>query len=234
MSVPIKEQEISKAYDVIKSGGLIVCPTKVGYILVGNTKEALERKFDLKKRPLRKSAVVLSNYSMLPKIAQIPENHKKFIDAIEDSKYLCGFILKRNEDAFMAVDEMARQMSVQPDGTSCFVINHGGYSEYLAQRAEEDGTFVLASSANPSGTGNRGKFKNIGERILNGVDMAIEHDEYVAQRYEPDSGEQGVMVSLMKDRPKIIRKGLNCPEIEKILADVYGADGYDVEHGAHP
>lgn len=234
MSVAIKKTEIESAYNIVKEGGLIVCPTKVGYILVGNTEAALLRKFDLKQRPLKKSAVVLTNYENLFTVAQVPAEHQAFIDRIEESEYLCGFICERREEAFESLDEKAREMSQQPDGTSCFVINHGAYSEYLVERAVEDNSHILASSANPSGTGNRGQFEKIGERILNGVDMAIEHDAYVAQRYEPDSGEQGVMVSFMTEKPTIIRKGLNTEEIEAILADVYGEDGYEVQHGMHP
>lgn len=234
MTVEMRRPQADQAYHVIRNGGLIVCPTKVGYILVGNTKEALERKFDLKQRPLKKSAVVLTNYDNLNKVAHVPEEHQAFVDAIEQSKHLCGFICQRKEEAFENIDEHARKMSLQPDGTSCFVINHGAYSEYFVQKAVADNSHILASSANPSGTGNRGRFQNIGDRILGGVDMAIEHDDYVAQRYEPGSGEQGVMVSFMTEKPTIIRKGLNCPEIEAILAEVYGADGYEVQHGMHP
>ena len=39
---------------------------------------------------------------------------------------------------------------------------------------------VYASSANPSGKGNRGKVEGIGERIENAVDLVIEADDYVA------------------------------------------------------
>lgn len=38
---------------------------------------------------------------------------------------------------------------------------------------------VYASSANPSGKGNRGKVEGIGERIEGAVDLVIEADDYV-------------------------------------------------------
>jgi tRNA A37 threonylcarbamoyladenosine synthetase subunit TsaC/SUA5/YrdC len=230
----MKQDEIEKAYEIVKGGGLIICPTRVGYILVGASARALKRKFELKERAEKKSAVVLTNYTQLPGIAQIPPQHKRFIDGIEHIQILCGFILKRNDRAFSHLDGRIQALTQQPDNSSCFVIHHGVYSEYLAKRAAKDGIFVFASSANKSGTGNRGRFKNIGDRIVGGVDYAIEHDEYVAQDYEPDSGEQGVMVSFITPKPTVIRRGLKLQLITDLLTDIYGADGWIMDHGAHP
>ncbi len=232
--VPIKQDEIEKAYQIIKQGGLVVCPTRVGYILAGTSAQAMEKKFKLKHRPLRKSSVVLTDYAQLEQVALIPQRHRAFIDGIEKIAILCGFILERKEDAFAHLDEKSREMSKQPDGTSCFVIHHGCYSEYLVSQAKKDGIFILASSANKSGTGNRGRFENIGEEILGGVDYAVEHNEYVSQDYAPDSGEQGVMVSLLTDRPVVIRQGLKLSLITDLLTQCYGTDGWDMKHGLHP
>ena len=40
-------------------GGVIVCPTKVGYIIMATDKAGLERKFDAKERKRNKPGVVL-------------------------------------------------------------------------------------------------------------------------------------------------------------------------------
>ena len=40
-------------------GGMIVCPTKVGYIIMTSDKEGLERKFEAKQRNRNKPGVVL-------------------------------------------------------------------------------------------------------------------------------------------------------------------------------
>lgn len=234
VNVEIKQKEIEKAFDVIKNGGLIICPTRVGYILVGNTEAALKRKFELKHRPQQKSAVVLTEYRQLFEIAQVPRLHKKFIDAIEQADILCGFIFKRKEEKFMTLDAFTRGITRLPDETSCFVINHGAYSQYLVKQARKDHTYVFASSANRSGTGNRGRFENIGDEIVNGVDFSVAHNAYVAQRYKPDSGEQGVMVNLIANRPAVIRKGLDLQKITDILTRIYGEEGWGMQHGNHP
>ena len=49
-----------EGYDILKGeGGCIVCPTKVGYIIMTSDKAGLERKFAAKERNRNKPGVVL-------------------------------------------------------------------------------------------------------------------------------------------------------------------------------
>ena len=131
-------------------------------------------------------------------------------------------------------------------GTSCFVIKFGKAGEQLAAKLWEEGKMVYASSANPSGKGNRGKVEGIGERIEGAVDLVIEADDYVAS-IQPDKTietryEQGVMVSMVdKDgklipeqggarstspAPVVIRKGLDIDKIMMHLSDIFNSWDY--------
>lgn len=54
------------------SGGMIVCPTKVGYIIMTSDARGLERKFDAKQRNRNKPGVVLcGSLAQLKKLAQL-------------------------------------------------------------------------------------------------------------------------------------------------------------------
>ena len=65
----------------------------------------------------------------------------------------------------------------------CFVICFGKPSETICRQLWEDHKrLIFASSANPSGKGNRGQLEGVGEKILNGIDMAIYADDYVAKQ----------------------------------------------------
>ena len=224
-----------RAFNIISDGGLVVVPTKVGYIIAGASGASLERKFELKERPLTKPAVVLTKSSRLDELAVVPAQHREFVEVIDKTSVLCGFILHRKSERFASLDKQAKVLSMLPDGSSCFVINHGAYTEALVDMTDSSEMFILASSANRSGTGNRGLYQRVGERILKGVDFSIEHDEYVAQRYKPESGEQGVMISLLEDVPVLIRKGLYDNEIMAVMNDVYGPEGkgWKYDHGSY-
>jgi len=227
-------EEVNRAYSVLKSGGLVISPTKVGYIMVGCTFESIKRKFDLKQRKKSKSAVILTRYENLEVVSLVPSIHQKFISLLNQSNLLCGFILKRNKDAFVTLNKDLVDYTKQPNETSCFVINHGLYSEQLEKFATLDNILLFASSANKSGTGNKGKFKNIGDSIIKNVNYSIIDDEYVAQRYQDKEAEQGVMIDLTSDVPSLIRLGLFSDKIVQLLSLIYGEKGFTINHGAYP
>ena len=102
---------------------------------------------------------------------------------------------------------MVEELMTDVRGTSCFVIKFGKLvNSWLLNCGRRK--MVYASSANPSGKGNRGKVEGIGERIEGAVDLVIEADDYVAS-IQPDKTietryEQGVMVSMVDKDGKLI------------------------------
>ena len=220
---PIKQNGAQKAYECMKIGGLAIIPSKVGYTLIGSCEKAISKMFAIKGRPLSKPCVVLTRRDLLDELAEVPKKYIPFINAIQESKMLCGFILKRKSNRlFDSLDQYTNQNSQRKDGTSCFVINGGGYFQYLIDHAHTDGTLVVGSSANKSGTGNEGTFMNIPQNIREEVDYAIEDNAYVWQNYNPVTREQGVMVDITGHKPFIVRKGLKFTEIAKIIEEQTG------------
>ena len=219
-----------------------IVPTKVGYIVAAVDRNGLERKFELKERPLNKPGVVLA--SVLEQFYEIAEVNDTFnrelIEQIYATGALCGFILPWNKKAMEHyVPEDLQELVQDKKGTSCFVYNHGIYTEVLANNMlRNHELIVFASSANPSGQGNRGRFKGIGEKIINGADIVIEADDYVkAQQPSKDEGsryEQGVMVSLVTENPTVIRTGLDIGTIVSVMAEVCGRKrAFDFRPGAY-
>lgn len=235
---------ISEAVEVLKQpGGAIVSPTKVGYIIMTMDRKGLERKFEAKQRNLNKPGVVLcASMDQLRELAQLTPEIEAFYQKHWDQDILLGCILPwKNEsmDKYIPTDGSKELMS-DTRGTSCFVIKYGVASEQISKEMwENDKKLMFASSANPSGQGNRGKIEGIGERIANGVDLIIEADDYV-ESIQPDKTvdtryEQGVMVSMVDTNgnlipeqkgergvtpaPVLIRKGLDVDKIMANLAD---------------
>ena len=236
---------VKEAVDLLRQGGkAIVSPTKVGYIIATIDEEGLKKKFILKNRPLTKPGVVLcSSLDQLHTLARTTEQ----IDALYASCYekdiLLGCILpwkKEAEQKFLSAD--AQPMVQDKRGTSCFVIRFGTPSEQIVKELwEKYQTLVFASSANPSGKGNRGQIEGIGERITNGADLLIAADEYV-KKQQPRKTiesryEQGVMVSMVDengnflDVPVVIRKGLAVEKIMLELTKIYRH--FDYRHGQY-
>lgn len=233
-------------------GGVIVCPTKVGYIIMTADKAGLERKFDAKERKRNKPGVVLcGSMEELRELAQLTPEIDAFYQKHWDEDILLGCILPWKPEAYqklVAYGDGREELMTDVRGTSCFVIKFGVAGEQIAKEMwEKEGRMVYASSANPSGKGNRGKAEGIGERIESKVDLVIEADDYVAS-IQPDKTvetryEQGVMVSMVDAKgklipeqgtnsrsiepcPVVIRKGLDIDKIMMHLSDHFNSWNY--------
>ena len=181
---------------------------------------------------------------MTPEIEQMYQKHW-------DDDILLGCILpwKAAGKAMIPADGSQELMMDQRE-TSCFVIKFGKPSEKIAKTMWETyHKFSFASSANPSGKGNRGLVTGIGEQIERAADLIIEANDYVAS-IQPDKTvdtryEQGVMVSMVDDKghlipeqhgrvgvqpaPIVIRKGLDVDKIMKHMSDIFTT--WDYRHG---
>ncbi|HEY4044458.1 MAG TPA: Sua5/YciO/YrdC/YwlC family protein, partial [Rhodopila sp.] len=194
----------ARAADTLAApGGLVVCATKVGYILMTTDGAGLERKFDAKQRSRNKPGVVLvSSIDQLTELAELNDEILAFYQLHWDNDILLGCILPWREEALRLIpDDTAKTLAMDTRGTSCFVIKFGRPAEQLAETLWQSRTLTFASSANPSGVGNKGRVEGIGQRIEAEADLIIAADDYVASMQPGKSAdsrhEQGVMVSMV-------------------------------------
>jgi tRNA A37 threonylcarbamoyladenosine synthetase subunit TsaC/SUA5/YrdC len=235
-------------------GGMIVSPTKVGYIIMTSDLGGLRRKFSAKQRALNKPGVVLcSSMQQLRQLAQMNDEVEAFYQKAWDDDILLGCILPWNLSATHHIPaDGSTELMMDRRGTSCFVIKYGVPSEIIAHDLwEEHGRLAFASSANPSGKGNSGRIAGIGERIHNEADLVIAADEFV-RSIQPGANEhtryeQGVMVSMVdadgnlipqqrgrrsiQPGPVVIRTGLAVDKIMSLLSDLFPS--WDYRHGAY-
>ena len=230
-------------------GGMIVCPTKVGYIVMTSDRKGLERKFDAKQRNLNKPGVVLcGSMEQLKALAEMNPEIEEFYQSHWDKDILLGCILPwKKSAADQLPNDGRKELMMDTRGTSCFVIKFGVPGENLTKELwEKYGKMAFASSANPSGKGNRGLIEGIGERIENAADLIIKANDYVASIQPSASArtryEQGVMVSMVdadgnlvpeqkgqrsiSPAPVVIRKGIYINEIMFELSEHFTSWDY--------
>lgn len=239
-----------RALELLRKGGAcIVTPTKVGYIIVATDLKGLERKFEAKGRDFNKPGVVLcGSIDQLKLLAEMNEEIECFYREHWERDILLGCILPWRDKSF--IPDGCERLMMDRRGTSCFVIKFGLPSEMIVQELwETNRTLVFASSANPSGKGNRGRVSGIGEKIESSVDLVIAADDYVAsiQPLSESRYEQGVMISMVDGSgelipeqrgersvfpsPTLIRKGLDVDKITAILCKYFNSWNY--RHGEY-
>lgn len=108
-------------------GGMIVCPTKVGYIIMTSDAKGLERKFDAKQRNRNKPGVVLcGSLEQLKELAQLNPEIESLYQQHWDQDVLLGCILPWKEDAVARIPEDgSKDLMMDRRQTSCFVIKFG-------------------------------------------------------------------------------------------------------------
>ena len=245
-----KGQWVATGTESLEQGKIIVSPTKVGYIIMATTLEGLQRKFEAKQRKQNKPAVVLcSSLSQVRQLAQLHPEIEAFYQKHWDQDILLGCILPWKPSELEKLDPQIRPLVSDHRDTSCFVIKFGTPSEQIVAKNWEKGRLTFASSANPSGQGNRGQVEYIGNRIEEAADVIITANDYVAS-IQPDKThqnryEQGVMVAMVDHAgqlvpeqdsqrsitpaPVLIRKGLDTEQILINLSDHFPS--WDYRHG---
>ncbi|CAH1853110.1 L-threonylcarbamoyladenylate synthase [Convivina intestini] len=242
-----------EAIEILKGeGGMIVSPTKVGYIIMTSDKAGLERKFAAKNRKRNKPGVVLcGSVEQVKELAQMTPEIEEMYQRHWDQDILLGCILPWKDEAKKMIPaDGSQELMMDGRDTSCFVIKFGRPSEKIAKHMwEEYGKFSFASSANPSGQGNRGLVTGIGDQIEQTADLIIEANDYVASIQPNETAEtryeQGVMVSMVDEQgnlipqqngqvgvqpaPIVIRKGLDVDKIMKNMSDIFNS--WDYRHG---
>lgn len=242
---------VQEAVDLLLGdGGMIVSPTKVGYIIGTSDYKGLERKFEAKHRKRNKPGVVLcGSMEQLRELAALTPEIDAFYQQCWDEDILMGCILPWQDAAKekYVPNDGALDLMTDVRGTSCFVIRFGVPGEQIADALwQKERKLMFASSANPSGKGNRGLVEGIGEEIANAADLIIEGNDYV-KSIQPDASvetryEQGVMVSFVDDdgkvvpeqkgermiepAPVVIRKGIYINRIMSILAEHFNSWDY--------
>ena len=244
-----------EAVSLLREGGrIVVCPTKVGYIILTSDRASLDRKFAVKRRALTKPGVVLcGSMEQLRELAELTPEIEEFYQRHWDQDILMGCILPWSDSGRAHIPaDGSEQLVTDQRGTSCFVIRFGTPGENVVRELwERDRKLTFASSANPSGRGNRGVVEGIGEAIDGEADLVIEGDDYV-RSIQPDATpetryEQGVMVSFVDARgvlvpaqgsersvtpaPVVIRAGIDIDRIMVNLAAQFNS--WDYRHGEY-
>ena len=239
---------------LLGEGGMIVSPTKVGYIIMTSDFIGLRRKFSAKQRARNKPGVVLcSSMQQLRLLAKMNDEVDAFYQKAWDEDILLGCILPWKEGAAKYIPaDGSKELMMDRRGTSCFVIKFGVPSEVIARELwVGHKKLVFASSANPSGKGNSGRIAGVGERIDHEADLIIAADEFV-RSIQPGASEhtryeQGVMVSMVdaegnlipqqggrrsiQPGPVVIRKGLDIGKIMSLMSDLFLS--WDYRHGTY-
>ena len=157
------QDEINKAFQVIKRGGIIVYPTDTiwGIGCDATNYDAVQRIYDIKKRVESKSMICLvSDFKML----------NQYIEEVPEVAY---DILKYAQKPTTIIYDRPLRVSenlIAEDNTLAIRVIRNGFSNKLLRKFKKP---IVSTSANVSGKPSPRSFQEINKEILKGVDYVV-------------------------------------------------------------
>lgn len=169
-------EEIQKALEVLRSGGVILYPTDTvwGIGCDATDPEAVARIFAIKKREDSKSLVLLaSDVDMICRyIREIPEMAVQLIDVNDKPMTIIYPDAVAGEKGDMKADRRALAFNtVAEDGTVGIRIPMMDFCRQLVARL---GRPIVSTSANISGCPTPGRYSEISDEIRSAVDHTVD------------------------------------------------------------
>ena len=183
-------EEVHKAYEIIKDGGIILYPTDTvwGIGCDATNAEAVAKIYALKRREESKSMIVLMN------------GEKMMYNVFKDIPEVAWQILDFSDKPTTLILDLPRNVAsnlIAPDKTLGVRLIKDPFCFKLLERMKKP---LVSTSANISGQPTPFNFKEIGSEILKGVD-------YVVNLNRNKIGRPSTIIKLTNDaQVKIIRK----------------------------
>ncbi len=171
------QEEIKKALEVLRSGGVILYPTDTiwGIGCDATNEEAVKRVYEIKQREDSKSMLVLLDN---------PNKLNSYIEEVPEIAWdLVEFTDKPMTIIYPGAKNLAKNL-IAPDGTIGIRITEEDFSNNLIFRFRKP---IVSTSANISGDPSPKHFADISEEIKNAVDYIVDYRQEETENPAPSS-----------------------------------------------
>ena len=214
--------DIAKSvFDTVSNSGTAIFRTDVGYAIVGQTSEAIQRIFEYKQRSFNKPCGCFGSLEMFKELIKFTAEQLEFVEAITlDANFPLSIVgrydsdhpIMKNADPFVL-------KNASKSGTIDLLMNAGPIHDEIARLALESGMGVFGSSANMSLSGSKYDFKDVEIELRNKVDLALDGGK---TKFSHPDGLGSTIIDLDTFEP--FRIGIRFQEIRKIAKDKLNID----------
>ncbi len=171
------EGDARRAVDVVKSGGVVVIPTDVGYAGMGGCEAALTRFFKAKGRGAHKRNAMLGFPELHREVHRLDRRAEDIVRALVDDFDLPISAIapfRAGHPLLRAFDPAALEASTE-DGTVAMLMNVGKLEDAIARLAAAEGQALFGSSANLTGSGTRFRLEDVQPEIRDCAELTINY-----------------------------------------------------------
>jgi len=170
--------------DVVKTGGVAIFPTDVGYAGVGGCEAALLRFFRAKGRGTHKRNAMLGNLDIHKEVHVMPPRARDMIRALvldHDLPISAIGPFRADHPLPCALEPAALEASTE-GGTLAILMNVGALEEVMSRLAHAEGQPLFGSSANLTGSGTKFRAEDVQPEIRAAADLVV---DYGLRKYHP-------------------------------------------------
>lgn len=168
----VNRDDINKALETLKNGGLILYPTDTiwGIGCDATNEDAVQKVFALKGRDKSKSMIVLlhNDNQLASYVNEIPEVAYELIEYTTNPLTI----------VYSKAKNLAPTTLAEDGSVGIRIVKHP-FCEQLLQRFRKP---IISTSANLSGHQPPSNFSEISEDIIDGVDYVVEYDQLLASK----------------------------------------------------
>lgn len=171
------KEEINKALEVLKNGGLILYPTDTvwGIGCDATNQEAVAKVYTLKQREDSKSMIALL------------DTDNKLQSYVSDVPDVAYDLIEYSEKPLTIIYSGAKNLAtnlVNADGSIGIRIPKHEFCQQLIQRFRKP---IVSTSANLSGKLTPGNFSEISSEIIEGVDYVVDFEQMSSEKKQPST-----------------------------------------------
>lgn len=180
-NVPNVSRDAQQAYQTLKSGGVIIAPTDVGYALITSTQAGLKRIFAAKGRRENHNVGIIGTYKQHREIHLLPESKFEMTRVLtEDMGMIVGIIAKfdsKNLDPRLAALDKNTLSQVTKGDTVSIAIPEGPFLRELGSLCDADPQHMLmfGTSANLTGQGQRFRIEDVEPAVVAYADLVVDY-----------------------------------------------------------
>ena len=226
--------DAKRIYDTVTAGGAVIMPSDIGYGAIASSSEALLRLFRAKRRAPHKRHAMAGNYDLHREIHELGRREQDMVDAVVLDAGLPLAVVGPYEATHpvVAAVEPETLAASTVDDTLAMLINGGALQDAVVRLAHANGTPLLGSSANLTGTGTKFRVQDIEQPIVDAVDLVVDHGLRKYHLYRRSS----TMIDFAT--MEVVRIGACYELIADIFANQFGIDlpadpGWDALPSGH-
>ncbi len=171
------QEDIKKACEAMRAGGLILYPTDTiwGIGCDATNEEAVRKVYDLKKRADNKAMLVLI------------DNPAKLQTYVEDVPDIAWDLIEASDNPLTLIYDKGKNLAANllgENGSIGIRVSHEQFSRDLCYRYQKP---LVSTSANVSGEPSPANFSEISEAIKDGVDYIVQYRQEDTAKAAPSS-----------------------------------------------